>query len=54
VARQRRASHPAVTSLAPSIATAIPTTANGAPGNSTTIPLMEKNAAAQARIIAAM
>src|SRR6266849_8573765 len=53
VTRQRRASHPAVTSLAPSIATAIPTTASGAPGNNTTMPLIEKNAAAPARTIAA-
>jgi hypothetical protein len=35
VARQRRAGHPAVTSLAVSIVIAIATTAMGAPGNST-------------------
>jgi hypothetical protein len=34
-----------VTSLAPSIANAITTTANEAPGNSTTMPLIEKKAA---------
>jgi hypothetical protein len=54
VARQRRASHPAVTSLAPSIASAIPTTASGAPGNNTTMPLMEEKAVVPAKAIAAV
>ena len=42
-----------VTSLGPSIANAITTTASEAPGNSTTMPLIEKKAAAPARKIAA-
>src|SRR5258708_11528977 len=49
VSRHRRASHPAVTSLAPSIANAITITANDAAGNGTTMPLIEKKAAAPAR-----
>src|SRR5712671_873485 len=53
VTRHRRASHPAVTSLAVSIASAIATTASGAPGNSTTMPSIEKKAAVPARTIAA-
>src|SRR5262249_10293022 len=53
VPRHRRASHPTVTSLAPSIATDIPTTASGAPATSTTIPLIEKKAAAPGRTTAA-
>ncbi len=53
VARHRLASHPAVTSLDISIATAIPTTAKGAPGNNTTMPLIENHAATVARPIAA-
>jgi len=52
VARHLRASHPAVTNLAPSIATAITTRANDPPGNRTTMPLIEKKAAAPARAIA--
>src|SRR6266849_4805663 len=43
VASHRRASHPAVTSLAASIASAIPTTDSGAPGNSTTMPRIENH-----------
>src|SRR5258705_5141445 len=54
VTPQRRASHPAVTSLADSIATAMPTTATGAPGNSTTMPRIENHAAAPARAMAAV
>ena len=54
VTRHRRASHPAVTSLAVSIANAIRTTANGAPGNSIAMPLIEKKAAALASTIAAV
>ena len=53
VTRHRRASHPAVTSLAPSIAIAMPTTDIGAPGNSTTMPRMLNQAAAPASAIAA-
>ncbi len=36
------------------IATAIAATASGAPGNNTTMPLIEKKAAAPARTIAAV
>jgi alkanesulfonate monooxygenase SsuD/methylene tetrahydromethanopterin reductase-like flavin-dependent oxidoreductase (luciferase family) len=53
VTRHRRASHPAVTSLAASIATAIATTDSGAPGNSTTMPRIENRAATAARPMAA-
>src|SRR5258708_26776922 len=42
----RAASQPAVTSLAASIATAMPTTDSGAPGNRTVIPRIENHAAA--------
>jgi hypothetical protein len=52
VARHRRASHPAVTSLADSMVAAMPMIASGVPGNKVTIPLTEKNAAAPARAIA--
>src|SRR5262252_8299553 len=52
VARHRLASHPAVTSFAPSIATDMATTATGAPGNSTTMPLIENHAAQPASPIA--
>ena len=40
------ASHPAVTSFAPSIASAIAITESGAPRNRTAMPLIEKKAAA--------
>src|SRR6266852_7614936 len=53
VARQRRASHPAVTSLATSMATAMAMTEFGAPGKITTIPLIENQAAALASATAA-
>ena len=49
VERHRRASHQAVTSLADSIATAIPTTYSGAPGNRTTMPRIENQAAVPAK-----
>jgi hypothetical protein len=50
---QRAASHPAVTSFTASVATAIVTTADGAPGNTTVMPWIEKNAAQPASAIAA-
>ena len=54
VALHRLASQPAVISLAASMAIAMQTTGTGEPGKITTIPLMEKNAAAPARATAAM
>src|SRR5215469_7820081 len=52
VVLHRLASHPAVTSLAASIATVMATTATGVPGNSTTMPLIENHAAQPASPIA--
>ena len=52
VTRHRLVSHPAVTSLEPSIAIAIATTDIGAPGNSTTMPRIENHAAVPANAIA--
>src|SRR5262245_29648177 len=54
VVGQCRASHPAVTSFADSIATAMQMTDTEEPGNSTTMPRIENHAAAPARAIAAM
>src|SRR5258705_311647 len=53
VARHRLASQPAVISLAASMAIAMAITEFGEPGKRTTIPLIEKNAAAPARATAA-
>src|SRR5258708_31742088 len=50
---QRRASHPAVPSLADSMATAMAMTDIGEPGKRTTMPRMLNHAAAAARAIAA-
>jgi hypothetical protein len=54
VSRQGRASHTAATSLVLSMARVIATTAIGAPGKKTTMPLIEKNAAAPTSVTAAV